>query len=191
MATLAERTYAMLGNESLWEAAQRCHNALEAADIPQAVAGGVAVCRHGYRRNTVDVDLVVRSADADRIREVLAKAGFVWPSADCEFRSPTGIPIQFLYAGDRAGKGSEIRLPDPESAKAITTKAGLPVLSLARLIEAKLASGSGSLRRTHKDFADVVELIAVNRLSSSFSRYLHKSVRATFRELVAHANQSE
>jgi hypothetical protein len=58
---------------------------------------------------------------------------------------------------------------------------------LARLIESKLACGQGNLRRTHKDFADVVELIAVHRLSRSFARHLHGTLRDAFRELVLHA----
>ena len=61
---------------------------------------------------------------------------------------------------------------------------GLPVITLAKLIEMKIACGSGSLRRTHKDFADVVELIAVNGLGKSFARFVHKSVRSVFRDLV-------
>ena len=34
------------------------------------------------------------------------------------------------------------------------------------------------------DFADVVELIDRQRLDGTFARFLHKSVRATFRKLV-------
>jgi hypothetical protein len=55
------------------------------------------------------------------------------------------------------------------------------------LIQAKIACGLGDLRRTHKDFADVVELIAVRRLGGSFARFLHKSVRKELRELVRSA----
>ena len=55
----------------------------------------------------------------------------------------------------------------------------------------KLASGLGNLRRTHKDFADVVELIAIRKLDSSFARYLHGSLRNTFRELVRNAQSEE
>lgn len=64
----------------------------------------------------------------------------------------------------------------------------MTVLRLSKLIEIKIASGTGNVRRTHKDLADVVELIAIRNLDSSFSRFLHKSVRATFRELVKNAN---
>ncbi|MFM9963419.1 MAG: hypothetical protein ACKV2Q_19600 [Planctomycetaceae bacterium] len=39
MLMLASRTYAMLGNETLWEVAQHCHQLLEAANIPHAIVG--------------------------------------------------------------------------------------------------------------------------------------------------------
>ena len=60
-----------------------------------------------------------------------------------------------------------------------------------KLVESKLACGQGNLRRTHRDFADVVELIASNRLDRSFARFLHKSVRATYRELVERSRGEE
>ena len=181
----AQRVYAMLENETLWDTAVQCHAALLAAKVPHAVIGGVAVCLHGYQRNTVDLDLLVRKADAALIRETLTSAGYVWNGEQVEFTSPAGIPVQFVLAGERAGKGSEVLLPDPAEVKSIKTLDGLPVLTLARLIESKVACGQGNLRRTHKDFADVIELIVINKLNSSFARYLHKSIRSTFRELVS------
>jgi hypothetical protein len=39
----------------------------------------------------------------------------------------------------------------------------------------------------HKDFADVVELIAIHNLDASFARFSHKSVRKEFRVLVRRA----
>lgn len=101
-----------------------------------------------------------------------------------EFRSASGIPVQFLIAGERAGKGSEVHIPEPEGELNVEDRDGLVVVRLSRLIESKLASGMGNIRRTHKDFADVVELIAIRNLDSSFASYLHKSLRPTFRELV-------
>lgn len=183
----AQRVYTMLANETLWDTAVRCHEVLEAAKIPHAVIGGIAVCLHGYQRNTVDLDLLVRKEDSELIRTTLSAANFVWNQEKVEFTSPLGTPVQFLLAGDRAGKGSEVFFPDPGDERIIKTMEGLPVLSLARLIESKIACGQGNLRRTHKDFADVVELISVNKLSSSFARFVHKSLRATFRELVQRA----
>src|ERR1700722_17532923 len=167
----ARRVYAMLENETLWQVAAQCHQALAAVHIPHAIMGGVAVCLHGYQRNTVDIDVLIRRDDSNGVR-------------DKEFRSPAGVAIQFLLAGDRAGAGSDVKLPDPGDERAITEIEDLPVLTLAKLIESKIACGQGNLRRTHKDFADVVELIVHNRLNSSFARYLQKSLRTTYRELV-------
>jgi hypothetical protein len=90
-------------------------------------------------------------------------------------------------AGERAGKGTEVNIPEPEGDLNVETLEGLSVVRLSRLIEMKLASGMGSLRRTHKDFADVVELIAIRNLDDSFARFLHPSLRPTYRELVHRA----
>ena len=177
----------MLGNETLWDAARRVHELLVEAGLPHAMVGGVAVCLHGYQRNTVDVDLLVRRDEAPQVRALLEAEG--WASIDerRELRSPGGVVLQFVLADDKAGRDAEVRFPDPGDATAVTELEGLPVLTLARLIESKLACGQGDLRRTHKDFADVVELIALQGLDGSFARHLHKSLRETYRELVRHA----
>lgn len=182
-----QAVYKMLDNENLWDTAARCHAALAAADIPHAIVGGVAVCLHGYQRNTVDLDLLIDPDDSTRVRESLTSIDLIWNEEAKEFRTAHGIPVQFLLKGDRAGNDSAVRLPDPADENSITQIDGLPVLSLAKLIDAKIACGEGNLRRTHKDFADVVELIAVHELNSSFARFLHKSVRKQFRQLVKRA----
>jgi hypothetical protein len=187
----AARTYAMLGNETLWDAARLSHELLQQAGLAHAIVGGVAVCLHGYQRNTVDVDLLVRKEQAAAARSALQTAGWRWIAERTELQSPAGVVLQFLLSGDKAGPDSEVRLPDPGDERAVTQLEGLPVLSLARLIETKLACGQGNLRRTHKDFADVVELIAVNKLGRDFARHLHKSLRQSFRELVTHARGGE
>ena len=78
----ARKAYAMLENESLWQAAARCHEILAAAQVPHAVMGGVAVCLHGYQRNTVDVDVLVRRDDSDTVRDSLQRGGFTWNAKD-------------------------------------------------------------------------------------------------------------
>jgi hypothetical protein len=72
----ASQTYRMLGNETLWDTARRAHAALSAAEIPHAIIGGVAVCLHGYRRNTVDVDVLIWPRDSDAVKSTLQDAGF-------------------------------------------------------------------------------------------------------------------
>ena len=183
----AGKVYAMLGNENLWHAAAQCHRILADANIPHSVCGGVAVCLHGYQRNTVDLDLIIEPKRATEVRQFLEAAGLHWDGGNKEFRTVAGIAIQFLMAGDRAGNSSEVRLPEPLGDLNVEVIEGLPVLRLSRLIEIKIACGAENVRRMHKDFADVVELIAIRKLDGSFAQYLHKSVRETFRKLVRNA----
>ena len=182
-----EKAYAMLGNENLWVIAAQCHRVLADAGIPHSVCGGVAVCLHGYQRNTVDLDIIIQPERAADVMHLLEEAGMKWDAGLKEFHTSSGIAVQFLLTGDRAGRGSEVRLPVPEGDLNVEVIDGLPVLRLSRLIEIKIACGSGNVRRTHKDFADVVELIAKRHLDGSFAQYLHKSVRSTFRKLVRNA----
>lgn len=187
----ARRAFHLLENETLWELVQRVHRLLAREGIEHAIVGGVAVCLHGYRRNTVDLDLLVDPADEAVFRSALEADGIRWRAAEKEFQSTAGVAIQCVLAGEKQGSGQEARFPNPGDRKHVTTIEGLPVLSLASLIQSKLACGLGNLRRTHKDFADVVELIAINNLDGSFARFLHKSVRKEFRVLARHAKSKQ
>jgi hypothetical protein len=177
----------MLENQTLWETAGRVHELLAERGVDHAIVGGVAVCLHGYRRNTVDLDLLVRTADSATVRSAMETDGILWSEPDNEFHTASGVAVQFVMAGESEGPGQPAVFPDPADPRHVAVIEGLPVLSLAALIQSKLACGLGNLRRTHKDFADVVELIAIHQLDKSFARFLHKSVRAEFRELVRHA----
>jgi hypothetical protein len=185
----AQETYQMLDRGSIWDTARRCDVLLDEHGLPHALVGGVAVCLHGYQRNTVDVDILVRREDADAVRQTMEEEGFEWDPDQREFRGPDNVPVQFLIAGDPASddRALGVNLPDPGDAGVVTEIESLAVVSLARLIELKLACGLGNLRRTHRDFADVVELIVVHDLSRSFARHLHKSLRKEFRDLVLRA----
>lgn len=175
----------MLGQSALWNTAKHCHSLLLDADVAHAIVGGVAVCLHGYRRNTVDLDMLICREDADSVRQLLVDASFEWNSVECEFTSPDEIPVQFLLADDPTGKsGSGVLLPNPTHPAVVDVIEDLSVVTLARLIEMKIACGQDNNRRTHKDFADVVELIDQNQLGRDFARFLHKAVRKPFRELV-------
>lgn len=187
----AQKVYTMLGNESLWDVAARCHRLLTDAGIAYSVCGGVAVCLHGYQRNTTDLDLVIRSDDSEAVRRVLTESGYAWDPLQAEFRTQDGIAIQFLIAGQRAGRGSEVSVSEPMGELNVEQIEGLFVVRLSRLIEMKIACGESNLRRTHKDFADVVELISIRNLDGSFARFLHKSLRPTFRELLRNATSTD
>ena len=103
------------------------------------VGGGVAVCLHGYQRNTTDLDLVIRSEDRESVRRIMTEAGFAWDTEKAEIRSEDGIAIQFLIAGQKAGKGTEILVPEPVGDLNVEQIEGLAVVRLSRLIELKIA----------------------------------------------------
>ena len=81
-------------------------------------------------------------------------------------------------------------IAEPRGDLNVEEREGLFVVRLSRLIEMKIACGISSLRRTHRDFADVVELIAIRKLDAAFARYLHPTMRDTFRKLVHNATDS-
>ena len=91
--------------------------------------GGVAVCLHGYQRNTVDVDFLIRRDDSDAVKTALSGDDFAWHAREKEFRSVSGVAIQFLRAGDRAGTDSEVKLPDPSEARVYLLEAAPRVLT--------------------------------------------------------------
>lgn len=54
----------------------RVVDALNAAGVPYAICGGLAVVIHGYTRLTDDIDLLVRPKDVPPAKHALKSAGF-------------------------------------------------------------------------------------------------------------------
>lgn len=158
---------------------------LDVLGIPYAVAGGMALYAHGFRRFTEDVGLLVTPAGLKAIHEQLDGRGYLPPFQGSKQLRDTehGVRVEFLvtgaYPGD--GKPKPISFPDP-SGSAVET-GGIKVLSLPRLVELKLASGmTGGVARL-KDFADVVALIQSLNLPAEFSAELHPYVQEKYTEL--------
>jgi hypothetical protein len=92
-AMTTKRAFQMLENETLWGLTERTHGLMKRQGIDHAIVGGVAVCLHGYRRNTVDLNLLVRPEDTAVMRPALEADGLRWVAADNEFRSMSGVPV--------------------------------------------------------------------------------------------------
>lgn len=60
-------------------------DALTAERIGYALCGGLAMAVHGAPRATIDIDLLVRPEDVDRIREVVARHGFTFRALPMTF----------------------------------------------------------------------------------------------------------
>jgi hypothetical protein len=157
--------------------------------MAHAIVGGVAVALHGYRRTTADVDLLIRREDQSAVRKSLEEVGFAGNEVAREFRDAEGVPVQCLIALEPASRDSSlgVLLPDPSLADVVTEVEGLTVITLPKLIELKLGCGLGDIRRSYRDWADVVELIVARNLDHRFASLLHKTVRKEYRSLVKRA----
>lgn len=175
-------------NGSVHDALKRITQRLDDFEIPYAVAGGMALFLHGYRRFTEDVDLLVTPEGLERIHEKLRGRGYlpIFEGSRNLRDTVTGVRIEFLVTGQFPGDGrpKEIAFPDP--AEVGEDRASIQVLNLATLIELKLASGMSSPDRL-KDLADVQELIKQFELDLDFADQLQPLVRETYRSLVPEA----
>lgn len=166
------------------KALRRMAHRLEELRIAYAVAGGMALFKHGFRRFTEDVDILVSRESLQTIHERLDGLGYVPPFRgsknlrDAEF----GVRIKFLVAGEFPGDGKPKPVAFPDPAEVGVEIDGIRYLSLPSLVELKLASGMTNLGRL-KDLADVIELIKILGLPAGFADQLDPYVRDKYLEL--------
>jgi hypothetical protein len=173
-----------MGIADVQKAMRKLVAALEALEIPYAVVGGMALNEYGYRRVTVDVDVLLTRDGLQRFKDHWLGRGYVekFPGSrglrDTEF----GVTIDVLLAGGYPGDGlpKPVKFPDP--AEVAVRDGGLALIPLAKLVELKLASGISSPQRM-KDLTDVFELIRHAKLARELSEELDPSVRAKYLEL--------
>lgn len=163
---------------------------LDDLGVPYAVAGGMAMYFHGYRRFTEDVDILVTRESLKIIHENLEGRGYLPPFAGSKNLRDTehGVKIEFLIAGDYPGDGKPKPVAFPDPARAATEIEGIQFLNLETLIELKLVSGI--LPHRLKDLADVQELIRVLGLPADFVKRLNPFVQAQFQHLWDGVNQA-
>lgn len=151
--------------------------------VPYAVAGGMALFQHGYRRFTEDVDILVTPEGLKVIHDRLEGLGYVPPfEGSKNLRdTETGVRIEFLVSGGYPGDGQPKPVSFPDPGPVAVEIDGIRCLSLPKLIELKLASGTAAWRI--KDLGDVQEMIRVFDLSADFAGQLDPSVRDKFLEL--------
>jgi len=143
--------------------------------IPHYVCGGFAVQEHGYPRFTVDVDLIV--PDVEFAREKLSMNGFrANPGSKMTVTDrETGVEIDLLPGGKKMDPGP-LMLPMPSQVSEAPR-----ILTLEKLISAKLSTFLGRGVERAQDYADVVKLIQANDLDREFG--VEDDVRAEFRRI--------
>lgn len=176
------------GDAPAQKTARKLADHFEQPGIPYVVAGGLAVAAHGYKRATVDVDLLLTREGLRKFKDRWLGVGWVERfegskgMRDAEFDVPVVVLTPEQKPGD--GKTCPFNFPDPENLG--EAMGGIwrdvRILPLRELIELKLASGITSPARL-KDLVDVMELIKANQLPADFDQNLHPFVRAKYAEL--------
>jgi hypothetical protein len=171
-------------DSAVFKALNNITSRLKALGIPYAVVGGMALFRHGLRRFTEDVDLLVTKNDLKVIHEKLEGLGYLPPFTHSKHLRDTqfGVKIEFLTTGDYPGDGKPkpVSFPDPQQ---VSFEAeGISYINLPKLVELKLASGMTNPGRL-KDLSDVLELIKTLNLQIEFASQLDPFVQGKFKEL--------
>ncbi|HUY32631.1 MAG TPA: nucleotidyl transferase AbiEii/AbiGii toxin family protein [Pirellulales bacterium] len=152
--------------------------------IPYAVVGGMALFKHGLRRFTEDVDILVTREALSTIHKELEGRGYMRAFTGSKNLRDTehGVRVEFLIAGQFPGDGKPKPVAFPEPDAVSVEFDGVRYVTLPTLVELKLASGMNYVDRA-KDLVDVQELIKQRVLSKDFADQLHPFVRAKYLEL--------
>jgi hypothetical protein len=165
------------------ETLTRLAKSLDELGVDYAIAGAMAMFLHGFRRFTEDVDVLVTREGLHKIHDSLEGRGYVKPfEASKNLRdAKTGVKIDFLISGQFPGDGKPGPVAFPVPSRVAVEKEGIRVVSLARLVELKLASGQAAHRV--KDLGDAQELIQHLNLPEELADELDQSLREEYRRL--------
>lgn len=133
--------------------------------LPFLVIGGVAVIAHGYPRDTVDLDYLVRRSDREAWKNTLSAQGYDAKHEHenfAQFVSQQGwIDLDLMFVNERTFDAmfaaSELKNVGPASAR-------FP--SLEHLVALKLHVVKQDLKhRTLGDLDDIINLVLANRVN--------------------------
>jgi hypothetical protein len=181
---IAYATRFFMGEADVQQALQKLACLLDEARIPYAIVGAMALNEYGYRRVTVDVDVLLTREGLEALKAHALGRGYMEKSPGSRGLRDTehGVPIDVVLAGEYPGDGrpKPVRFPDP--ARAAVRGVRVALLPLPALVELKLASGMSAPHRL-RDLADVLELIRAASLPAGLADELDASVREKYREL--------
>jgi hypothetical protein len=173
--------------EKVRERLNRAAAALEAAEIPYAVAGGNAVAAWVSRvdeaavRNTQDVDILLRRDDLERAKAALAAAGFIFrhvKSIDMFLDGPGAKArdaIHIIFAGEKVSPDSLAPSPNVDEADM-----GGPfhIVELEPLVRMKLTS------YRLKDRVHLLDMINVGLIDATWPNRFPPGLAARLQSLL-------
>lgn len=169
---------------AVFKALRQITRRLDDLGIDYAIVGGLALFKHGYRRFTEDVGLLVTPENLEKIHEHLDGLGYLPPFKGSKHLRDTqhGVKIEFLVTGQYPGDGKPKPIPFPDPADVAVDIDGVKVLRLATLIDLKLASGMTNPLRG-QDLIDVQRLIQILGLPRSTADELNPYGRERFLQI--------
>lgn len=173
-----------MGEADVQRALERLARILDDKAIPYAIIGAMALNEWGYRRVTVDVDVLLTPEGLRALKAEVVGRGWVekFPGSRGLRDTEAGVTIDVVLAGEFPGDGEPKPVVFPDPAEAAVRGRRVALLPLDKLIELKLASGLSAPHRL-KDLADVIELIRALSLPLETADALDASVRAKYHEL--------
>lgn len=173
-----------MGEDKVHQTLHRVASKLGELNIAYAIADGMALNAHGFRRATVDVDILVTPGGLREVHKALEGLGYVPPFAGSKNLRDvaSSVRIEFLVSGQFPGDGKPKPVAFPDPAAVRTEIDGINYLNLPTLVELKLASGMTNAGRL-KDLGDVQELIRTLGLKRDFAEGLNEYVRGKYTEL--------
>ncbi len=173
-----------MGEADVQRALERIARLLDEKSIPYAIVGAMALNEWGYRRVTVDVDILLTPEGLRALKAEVLGRGYSekFPGSRGLRDTENQVEIDVLLSGEYPGDGKPKPVAFPDPARAAVRGQRVALLSLSQLIELKLASGISAPHRL-KDLADVLELIRALALDLALAQSLDSSVRAKYAEL--------
>jgi hypothetical protein len=181
-----------MGQSDVHQALERLTRILDEKGIPYAIVGAMALNEWGYRRATVDVDVLLTPAGLAALKAEVLGRGYVekFPGSRGLRDAEAGVTIDFVLTGEFPGDGKPKPVAFPDPARAAVRGRRVALLPLATLVELKIASGASAPHRL-KDLADVIALVRALSLPKDLAAQLHPSVRARYEELWEAAQAAE
>jgi hypothetical protein len=126
---------------------------LAQADFPLLIIGGNALQAYQLARPTFDVDCMIATANKERLREMLANAGFQWMA---EFSSFQEFRHAMFVDTESFGKMWARSIPHDYDGLSLRVPAA------AHLIALKLHALKNNPARQSKDMRDIIHLLEMN-----------------------------
>lgn len=176
----------------VFKSLEKIANKLKQLGINYAVVGGLALFRHGYRRFTEGIDLLVCREDLRAIHDALSGRGYLplHPQSKHLRDTETGVRIEFLTTGAFPGDGKPKPVAFPDPAQVSVELDGIHFINLRTLIELKLASGMSNKSRA-RDLVDVSEFIRAADLPENLAETLNGYVAAEYQQLWSAAQEND